>query len=318
RRRAPHSRLMRNHAMHSAWQDQMPSLTQAFLLWKENPCLPSAEAPTNSFHVTMVDIVPEQSVDQASDELTNVSLLKSGYLGCSPLQPTLAISLGCLELYHQIRRRKPSFSVQGMVKVLCTLHNRTYFQSLRDQFAVVLDAYLAILREVKTLVDQVLGRNTPHWRMLHACPACNYKQPDEPPLYPARLDAFDGNNSLKRVDGSGHANERSFESSYLIPTAEVESFKDDVRLRPGTQTTTGDEVNISNVPTSNDSTCTENWKVANTTSENSTNVFDQTGVFVSACRHGIIQTLVELRRSGELYVQLFFFYFTCLKYYMYL
>ncbi|KAG1767502.1 hypothetical protein EDD22DRAFT_978132 [Suillus occidentalis] len=233
-------------------------------------------------------------------------LILSGYLGCSPLQPTLAISLGCLELYHQIRRRKPSFSVQGMVKVLCALHN-----SLRDQFAVAFDTYLTILREVKTLVDQALGRDTPHWRMLHACPACNYKQPDEPPLYPARLDAFDGNNSLKRVDGSGHADERVFQSTYLIPAGEVDLFKDDVRLRPGTRITTGDDVHLSNIPgtqttteddaaSSNNSTCTENWKVANTTSENSINVFDQTGVFVSACRHGIIQTLVELRRSGEL------------------
>ncbi|KAG2044044.1 hypothetical protein BDR03DRAFT_930786 [Suillus americanus] len=34
--------------------------------------------------------------------------------------------------------------------------------------------------------------------------------------------------------------------------------------------------------------------------ENTTNVFEQTGVFVSACRHGIIQTLVEMRRSGKL------------------
>ncbi|KAG1729622.1 uncharacterized protein EDB91DRAFT_1059885, partial [Suillus paluster] len=239
------------------------------------------------------------------------SLLKSGYLGCSPLQPTLAISLGCLELYHQIRRRKPSFSVQGMVKVLCSLHNRTYFQSLHDQFAIAFDTYLAILREVRTLVDQALGRDTPHWRMLHACPVCNYKQPDEPPLYPARLDAFDGNNSLKRVNGSGHADERSFPSTYLIPAAEVDLFKDDVRLRPGTRMTTGDNVHLSNIPgtqattgdevlPSNNSTCTENWRVANTTSENSTNVFDQTGVFVSACRHGIVQTLVELRRSGEL------------------
>ncbi|KAG1888655.1 hypothetical protein F4604DRAFT_1877215 [Suillus subluteus] len=291
---------MRNRAMHSAWQDQMPSLAEAFLLWKQNPCLPSAQAPTTSFHVTAVDIT--------HNELANVSLLKSGYLGCSPLQPTLAISLSCLELYHQIRRRKPSFSVQAMVKVLCALHNRTYFQSLRDQFAVAFDAYLAIVREVKNLVDQVLGRDTPHWCMLHACPPCNYKvrslyllqQPNDPPLYPARLDAFDGNSSLKRVDGSGHADEHSFRSSYLIPTAEVELFKDDVRLRPGTQTTAGNEVHQSNVETLNDLTCTENWKVANTTTENSTNVFDQTGVFVSACHHGIVQTLVELRRSAEL------------------
>jgi len=32
------------------------------------------------------------------------------------------------------------------------------------------------------------------------------------------------------------------------------------------------------------------------------NVFDQTGVFVSAYCHGIIQTVVEMRQSSELYV----------------
>ncbi|KAG1777153.1 hypothetical protein EV702DRAFT_970206, partial [Suillus placidus] len=230
----------------------------------------------------------------------NVSLLKSGYLSCSPLQPTLVISLGCLELYHQICQRKPSFSVQGMVKVLCALHNRTYFQSLCDQFAVTFDTYLTILHEVKTLVDQALGRDTPHWHMLHACPACNYKVHSLNflrSLYPARLDAFDGNNLLKCVDGSGHADECSFQSMYLIPAAEVDLFKDDVCLCPGTQITTGDN---DEALSSNNSTCTENWKAANTTSENSINVFDQTGVFVSACRHGIVQTLVELRRSSEL------------------
>ncbi|KAG1849095.1 hypothetical protein C8R48DRAFT_778679 [Suillus tomentosus] len=299
---APRSRLIHNCAMQNAWQDQMPSLAKAFLLWKQNPCLPSTQAPTTSFHVTAVDIsnILEQSVDQAHDELANVSLLKSGYLGCSPLQPTLAISLSCLKLYRQIRWRKPSFSVQAIIKVLCALHNRTYFQSLRDQFAVAFDAYLAIVREVKNLVDQVLGRDTPHWHMLHACPPCNYKQPNDPPLYPAQLDTFDGNSSLKHIDGSGHADERSFQSSYLIPAAEVDLFKDDVHLCPGTRTTAGNEVPQSNDETLNNSTCTKNWKAANTTSENSTNVFNQTGVFVSACCHGIVQTLVELRRSGEL------------------
>ncbi|KAG1749517.1 hypothetical protein EDB19DRAFT_1825400 [Suillus lakei] len=185
------------------------ALCMAFLLWKQKPCLPSAQAPTTSFHIITVDIsdVLKQSVDQAPDELANVSLLKSGYLSCSPLQPTLAISLSCLELYHQIHWRKPSFSVQAMVEC-------TYFQSLCDQFAVMFDAYLAI--------------------------AC--KQPNDPSLYPARLDAFDGNSSLKHIDGSGHTDRCSFQSSYLIPAAEVKLFKDNVRLHPGTQTTVGNEV----------------------------------------------------------------------------
>ncbi|KAG1892237.1 hypothetical protein F4604DRAFT_1875645 [Suillus subluteus] len=207
------------------------------------------------------------SVQQAADELANVSLINIGLLGCSPIQPTIAVSLQCLELYHQIRRRKPSFSVQAMVKVLCALHNRSYFQALRDQFAIAFDVYLDILRRVQELANTALKRDTPHWRMLHSCPACNYKQENEPTLIPARMDSMDSNSSLKRVDGSGHADERIFKSSYLILPDEVDIFKDDT---------------------------------ANTISDNTIKVFEQTGIFISACRHGMIQTLVKMRRSGEL------------------
>jgi hypothetical protein len=136
-----------------------------------------------------------------------------------------------------------------------------------------------------------------------------------------RLDTFDGNNSLKHVDGSGHADERCFTSSYLISTDEVEQFKDDVCLRPGTHTAAvhvESETSVAQqepsvktsaplepplaIEVSTDSSCTDNWKAVNTIAKNTTNMFEQTGVFVSACRHGIIQTLVEMRRSGELYM----------------
>jgi hypothetical protein len=71
----------------------------------------------------LIDYVHVWSVDQCDDELANVSLIRAGYLGGSPVQPMLAVSLECLELYHQIHRRKVSFSVQAMVKVLCALHS---------------------------------------------------------------------------------------------------------------------------------------------------------------------------------------------------
>jgi hypothetical protein len=71
----------------------------------------------------LIDYVHVWSVDQRDDELANVSLIRAGYLGGSPVQPTLAMSLECLELYHQICWRKASFSVQVMVKVLCALHS---------------------------------------------------------------------------------------------------------------------------------------------------------------------------------------------------
>ncbi|KAG2753193.1 hypothetical protein P692DRAFT_201706191, partial [Suillus brevipes Sb2] len=228
------------------------------------------------------------------------SLVNIGLLGCSPLQPKIAVSFQCLELYHQIRRRKPSFSVQAMVKVLCALHNRSYFQALWDQFAIAFDAYLDILRGVRELADIALKRDSPHWRMLHSCPACNYKQENEPALIPARMDSMDGNSSLKRVDGSGHADERIFKSSYLIPPDEVDVFKDDVRLRPGTRAAITHTAGGTTPGDTSESACTDNWKTANTISDNTVKVFEQTGIFISACRHGMIQTLAEMRRSGEL------------------
>ncbi|KAG1785797.1 uncharacterized protein HD556DRAFT_1456348 [Suillus plorans] len=233
-RRPLRSRLQRNRHCHSAWMSQMPALVAGYLRWKHHAATPTptpnVEVGTFMFHVSTVDIlasVSSISVLQAADELANVSLINMGLLGCSPIQPKIAVSLQCLELYHQIRRRKPSFSVQAMVKVLCALHNRSYFQALRDQFAIAFDAYLNILRRVRELANTALKRDTPHWRMLHSCPACNYKQENEPTLIPARMDSMDGNNSLKWVDGSGHADERIFESSYLIPPDEVDVFKDD-------------------------------------------------------------------------------------------
>lgn len=52
---------------------------------------------------------------------------------------------------------------------------------------------------------------------------------------------------------------------------------------------------------SDHSVCTENWKTANTVTENTITVFDQMGIFISACCHGIVQTLVEMCKSSELY-----------------
>ncbi|KIJ60264.1 hypothetical protein HYDPIDRAFT_99045, partial [Hydnomerulius pinastri MD-312] len=169
-------------------------------------------------------------------------------------------------------------SIQAMTKVLCALHNVFIFLFC---FLVTFDAYLSILRNVQSLVNRAIGRDSPVWRMLHSCPTCNYK--NEQPLFPACLDAIYGNNSLKRIDGSGHADERVFASSYLIPPAETSS---DVNQNQITSDLSPADIV--------DSMCTENWKAANTISENTVSVFNQTGVFISACRHGIIQTMVEI------------------------
>jgi hypothetical protein len=120
------------------------------------------------------------------------------------------------------------------------------------------------------------------------------QQDNEPPLEPASLTSMDGNNSAKRMARAGHADQRCFASRYMIGPHEVDAFKDDVRLRPGEQGTKQTEWTVTS--------CTENWRATNSTDENTVKVFEQTGIFLSACRHGIIQTLAEMRHSGELHV----------------
>lgn len=113
-------------------------------------------------------------------------------------------------------------------------------------------------------------------------------------LSPARLHAMDGNFSAKWLDGSGSADPRFFRSWYFISEAEVDQFKDDVRHCPG-------EHQAAELATG---ACTENWTAAKATEENKITVFDQTGIFLVACRHGIIECITEMKCSGELYVSI--------------
>lgn len=48
-------------------------------------------------------------------------------------------------------------------------------------------------------VQVALQRDSPDWRLKHACPACTYKLKDEQPLLFKMLYTFDGNDSLRRI-----------------------------------------------------------------------------------------------------------------------
>jgi hypothetical protein len=63
------------------------------------------------------------SVRQEEEEPANVALIKHSLLGCSPVDPSVAISLQTLELYHRLRRRHGQLGVQAMARTLCDLHD---------------------------------------------------------------------------------------------------------------------------------------------------------------------------------------------------
>ena len=56
------------------------------------------------------------------DVYPNVTLLRNGYLGASPLSPSVAISIRTLVAYHQTHRVCPHLSIEAEVRKLCHLH----------------------------------------------------------------------------------------------------------------------------------------------------------------------------------------------------
>lgn len=55
-------------------------------------------------------------------QYTNETLVRYGYLGASPENPTLAFSLEFLEVYRQLRRVCPRFSLDALARALCHIH----------------------------------------------------------------------------------------------------------------------------------------------------------------------------------------------------
>ncbi|KAG1729220.1 uncharacterized protein EDB91DRAFT_1085831 [Suillus paluster] len=268
------TRAIHHANMYHVWNLQLPILADAYLHWKH------------------IEFQPVHAITQHNEEAANTALVHVGLLGCSPTVPSVAITLQCLEFYHQLRWHQSYFSIQAFTKVLCALHDVTYVPTFQEQFSDTFDIYLTILHEIRSCTDTALGQTELNWHLCHSCPACTFKQPDEPTLYLESLKAMDGNNSAKRMTTAGHTDHCKFMSHYMITSEDIDAFKDDVHLHPGEWGTDSDA--------NNPLACTDNWKAANSTNKNTVSVFEQTGIFLSACRHGMIQTITEMRHSGEL------------------
>lgn len=141
--------------------------------------------------------------------------------------------------------------------------------------------------------------------------------------------AIDGNNSLKRMIKHGDrdvADRRVFEDSdYYLSNDFVNTFAKQVKPRPPPEdddvieedpsaTDSLDDLptDLPNPPDDGDPTdgappqdmvriCVKNWKSA-AAEENKKmwSIFDETGIFAGACRHGLILWLIDMIRSGEL------------------
>ncbi|KAJ2923545.1 hypothetical protein H1R20_g13546, partial [Candolleomyces eurysporus] len=218
-------------------------------------------------------------------------LIVQGYLPTSPIKPLAAISLRTLEFYKILRQRKPSFSVESFTK-------KPYQRRWRQLFADSFELYLTITNVVERLVSTALNRSSEHWRVRNACPACMYELEGEPTLQYRLEIAMDGNDSQKRMKDKGTAGDvREYTCDYMIPMSEVDAWSTE-----STEPQPDDKVLTTEDSTEDDTVkeCVKNWKAAQSDSrKKAVGIFDETGWFASACRHGIILWVTDMIQSGE-------------------
>lgn len=166
--------------------------------------------------------------------------------------------------------------------------------------------------QVRASVSKALGREDPDWRLKNACPCCQYKVEGEPPMTFDMLATMDGNNSLKRLlrcevvldkngerttgESSERLDPREEGGDYFLSRSEVDEWdKEVLKSRPVEREaeTASDQL----IPCERDG----NWRNMNeAATAKMWGVFDETGIFLSLCRHGFVLLMTDMVRSGEL------------------
>ncbi|KAI1782950.1 hypothetical protein LXA43DRAFT_904545, partial [Ganoderma leucocontextum] len=135
-----------------------------------------------------------------------------------------------------------------------------------------------------------------------------------------RMFCIDGNTSLKHVrrpGGRQAVDHRVFEDNdYFLPASFIDEYAHEVAKKTPPSTneavqsdtitrdlllTTMLDTNPTDGSLKVDSTCTENWKAAMVDEKKRTwDIFEEMGIFASACRHAITLWIADMVRSGEL------------------
>ncbi|KAJ7439623.1 hypothetical protein B0H11DRAFT_1751794 [Mycena galericulata] len=310
----------------TGFKGQMEDITDAYMKWastnggldKSWDGLTDGEVDSH-FGIRIVDLFDSISVAAPmlkTDKWIASGLVRQGLMPCSPFAPTVAISIRCLELFRVAHLRAPNLTIQAWIKTLADIQGTVYKPYLSQQFSICFDVYLDILARVEKRVKKALGRDAPDWRLKNACPACTYKLEGEKELVFSIMTCMDGGNSLRRVlrkDGTEYDDDGnaipSKSKERVDPRAEAAGGdyflrREDVRFWSKEAIAARVKETLNN-ETSDDpvekNLCEERWKnLSETITSKMWGIFDETGVFISLCRHGFMLVLADMVRSGEL------------------
>ncbi|KAF8179785.1 hypothetical protein K438DRAFT_1977146 [Mycena galopus ATCC 62051] len=275
---------------------QLENMTEAYMGWS----LAMAEKGLGGGYVQPDDLVVEDTrrvwvVDLFSayyqdvpivrgDAFPSCTYIRHGLMPSVPYMASVVITLRALKVFRTLQLRCPRLGIQAFIRGLCDLHAVPPRSHLGTQFSVSFDVYLAIRAAIDQHVQVALGRNTPNWCLMNACPACMYKLEVQ-----------------HREDGTavpGASKERGDNrvapGDYYLSRVEVDQWAADgadVLMRgfePGTEEDEG-------------AGCDKRWQnMKEDVTARAWGMYDETGIFPALCRHGFMLVMVEMVKSGEL------------------
>ncbi|KAL7280958.1 hypothetical protein ACG7TL_005907 [Trametes sanguinea] len=237
----------------------------------------AAASSEYDFEIEVLDFFTRQHkayIKRSPDQSTAEALVAHGFLGTTPISPSIAISLETLELMRCIRLFKASFSTEAFTKMLC------YRYYLEGEDPAEWDRFLCVdgNNSLKRLAA-LLGRG-----------------PGDPRT-------FLSNYMIPRDFVASFANEVKSRQQQSKPDLRVDDDDTDV---PDAQQSGGETFEISEgdptdgVPEGG-TPCATNWKAAAADAQKRMwGVFDETGIVACCCRHGLVLYIVDMVRSGEL------------------
>ncbi|KAG2053734.1 hypothetical protein BDR06DRAFT_982611 [Suillus hirtellus] len=276
-----------------AFDQQMSALTHAYLDWNlanGSQAIDCVVVLMPSHYALDTERLPLTVL--LTDSLIASALVWQGVVLCSPISPSTGVTMQALNFYHIACQCNPHFSIQAYVQ---------FHRYLSCQFSIMLDVYLQILSDVKSLVHKAIGCSNSNW-------SCTYTLKDEDTSKFHLLYMMDGNDSLKQVlkkvvwDDSKYLDD---DNDIPLPrSAELPSTQsvggDQYLTRDYVNSFTGDSsVDMLSV-NDKENPCAGYWNnMKDEKTRRMWGVFDKSGIFMAICRHGFSPIIMDMVQSGK-------------------
>ncbi len=227
-------------------------------------------------------------------------LMRQGVIPCAPYSPELLISVRTMEVFHNTHLQCPRLSLQAFLRILCDLNSIAYEPYMYQQFTICYDLYVAILKRVEHHINQVLCLDAADYRLWNACVAYTITLRDEPgtPIHPHYC--MDGTNSLKRVQRQDDENQESSQERMDNHDGHEDYFLSWDEVNAWSKEAIGNTI-VTDPKDTEGNPCADWWEnMKNDMNSSMWGVFDETGVFVSLCRHSFLLLATDMVRSREL------------------